>query len=115
MMCQGLNNEIKKVGNELVLALEDIMDSLLRKLDSKDIKEKATEVKDIINEFNKLVESNILSIKDATKLYFIDIQNYDEHYIDEKVTSWIIYNGNTTLDGLYDMCYKLRELIRTLE
>lgn len=108
---------LKETANKLVLVLEDIIEMITKNGDCvKPIKEKAKQAKT----YSKLLRERVTKVngilpKEQWELYLRKIEVYNDQYIDEIITAWIL-NGakDNILDSLYAACYKIRELVKNI-
>lgn len=116
------NNNIdalKSTANTLILVLEDIIEMITSSSSDaiKPIKEKAKHAK----HYSKLLKESIIKAdnmmpKGQWELYLRKIEIYNDQYIDDIITAWILNGANDNiLDSLYSACYKIRELVKNIK
>jgi hypothetical protein len=125
-----VENDVIKTGNSLVLALEDMVDTLggngrsQRVYDTNykesvtlaQVKSKAVSLKELLTDFQTALES---SGRNIIKDFEEDLRSYKtlvNYYRDEVLSDWLlITEQDKAIEDTYDVCYKTRELIRKLE
>jgi hypothetical protein len=128
----GYREEIVNAGTSLILALEDIIESLEstsfsnrkngivsgyqtnRDISLNDIKNKAIKIKNLFNSFQVKIKINNYAreLKESDiDCFLIQVENY----VDEILTDWLLISeSDKAIDRTHGICYKIRELLRKI-
>lgn len=128
-----IKKDIVNTGNSLILALEDMIESLEntkensknsivsdyksnKALSLNEIKDKLGTIKKLFKDLQVKLKFNSVRNLDGQDMDIKNFQMQVENYVDETLTDWLLISEtNRAIDCTHDICYRIRELLRKLE